>query len=218
MVYPSAPWTLQGDALQTLQPVDIDRVRSTVPTELDIAAVFPGKTLAGIYLASYQIGSALIYSELIVVSALIRYADRLGAWISHIYVDNPDSVAGGREIWGLPKELAEFDWQPGKPHAVTVRQGDRVLCRLDSTWQLPGIPVPFALGGFSMQDDKFLWFPAKSSLRLSAIGASVQVPPESPFASLGLDQPWLSFYGDELQLTVGAPEVVGQREVRYSYS
>jgi acetoacetate decarboxylase len=47
-------------------------------------------------------------------------------------VDNPDSVAGGREIWGLPKELAEFSWLGGDrvltflSVRLTVRQNNKM--------------------------------------------------------------------------------------------
>lgn len=210
MLYPAPPWTLRGFAMQTLQPIDIDRARLYVPSELEIVSFFPGKTLGGIYVSTYGTGSALQYSELIVVSAFTRQDNRFGAWISHIYVDNPDSVAGGREIWGLPKELADFEWQIGKPHCVTVRQQGQLLCKFEATWQLPGVPVPFAIGSFSQSAQNLLWFLAESRLRLSAISTTVVVPPESAFYSLGLHQPWLSFYGDELNLQVGAPIALGQ--------
>jgi acetoacetate decarboxylase len=45
----------------------------------------------------------LEYNELIIIAAVLGYKGKFGAWISHIYVDNPDSVAGGREIWGYLK-------------------------------------------------------------------------------------------------------------------
>lgn len=68
----------------------------------------PGWTFGGVYCAHYGAGSTLEYLELIVIPGLVRRGHRLGAWISHIYVDDAQSVAGGRSIWALPKELAEF--------------------------------------------------------------------------------------------------------------
>src|SRR5437867_5261733 len=124
MLYPPAPWTLQGNAIQTLQFVDSARVRPLIPPALKLVSPWPGRTLGGLYLARYGPGSTLEYNELIVVAALTRGAGRFGIWVSHIYVDDPASMAGGREIWGLPKELAEFDREPG---GVIARQGDRVL-------------------------------------------------------------------------------------------
>lgn len=225
MAYPSAPWTLRGFALQTIQPVDVDRVRSSIPGELEIVSIFPGKTIGGIYVSSYGTGSTLQYSELIVVSALVRQGARLGAWISHIYVDNVDSIAGGRDIWSLPKENAQFDWQPGKPHCVTVRQDDRILCRLNTNWQigipnisLPALPIPIALGTFSATDDHLLWFSAGGTLNLSPTGGTVDVPIGSPFYGFGLDRPWQTLYGDNLNLTIDAPSIVGTRARAYRYS
>lgn len=59
MTYPSAPWTLKGYAVQTLQLVDSAQARSFVPPDLDIISVLPGKTLGGVYLTSYRPGSVL---------------------------------------------------------------------------------------------------------------------------------------------------------------
>ena len=53
-------------------------------------------------LANYT-GGTLAYHELIVFS----HATTRGMVISHIYVDAEQSMHGGREIWGLPKELAD---------------------------------------------------------------------------------------------------------------
>lgn len=113
MTHPPAPWTLQGYAIQSAHLLDIERVRPYIPQEFGIIQVLPGKTVGGVYLSHYGSGSVLEYSELIVVAGLVSYSGKFGGWISHIYVDNPDSVAGGREIWGLPKELAEFTWKKG---------------------------------------------------------------------------------------------------------
>jgi acetoacetate decarboxylase len=67
--YPAAPWTLMGYAVQTLQFVDTRQARSFVPSKLRILSVLPGKTLGGMYLASYGPGSVLEYDELIVAAA-----------------------------------------------------------------------------------------------------------------------------------------------------
>lgn len=206
MTHPQAPWTLQGYAFLTLQLVDTARVRSLIPAELEVVAVWPGKTAGGIYVASYGSGSTLEYNELIVVGAIVRHAGKLGAWISHIYVDNPDSVTGGREIWGLPKELAQFTWGQ---HSVHVHQAERLLCSLGSRWQAPGWQQQLTLPSFGTLGSQLLLFEAKSRTRLCLFGADLQVPPESPFSKLGFAQTWLSFYCNPLHLVVDAPKVVG---------
>ncbi len=148
MTYPQAPWKLKGHGFLALHWVDIDRVRPFIPQHLQIFSFFPGKTLGGVFIGSYEDGSTLRYSELIAVPALIHYQGKIGTWISHIYVDNPDSVAGGRAIWGLPKEMAQFEWET--PSSVTVQQGDRPLCNFRSHWNLSGIEHPIQVPAFSL--------------------------------------------------------------------
>jgi hypothetical protein len=61
--------------------------------------LIPTGLTSGLLLASYT-GGTLAYHELIVF--------RTGLVISHIYVDDERSLSGGREIWRLPKALAQF--------------------------------------------------------------------------------------------------------------
>jgi len=111
--YPPAPWRLRGWAVQSLHLVDIVAVRPILPPGLRIMPVAPGRTLGCTYVAGYGPGSVLEYHELIVLPALTWRAGRIGFWVSHIYVDHPASAAGGRAVWNLPKELAEFSVEEG---------------------------------------------------------------------------------------------------------
>ncbi len=171
MPYPQAPWRLQGCAIQTLHLVNIDQVRPLIPLELEIISVWPGKTLASVYLSNYGSGSVLEYSELIIVPALVNYQRKIGGWISHIYVDNADSVAGGREIWGLPKELAEFTWEQG--NHVTVHQGNRKLCSLKYNQQILAWRQWLSASGFSAKGADLLIFPAEFKSVLGLIFADI---------------------------------------------
>ena len=215
MPYPQAPWTLQGYAIVTGHLINIDRVRHLIPSELEIISVFPGKTVGGVYLSYYGHGSVLEYSELIVIPAAVGYQGKIGGWVSHIYVDNPDSVAGGREVWGLPKELAEFTWERGE--RVTVRQGNRTLCSLNYKQQTFAWQQWLGGSSFSAKDANLLNFSAELESRLGFIGSKLEVPTESPFSGIGLGQPFLSVRCEQMSLRVRAPEVVGQRAVEYSY-
>ncbi|MBE9052914.1 acetoacetate decarboxylase family protein [Nostocales cyanobacterium LEGE 11386] len=214
MPYPSAPWTLVGEAIQTLHLVNIDQVRSPtvgrslslVPTELNIISIWPGKTLGGIYLARYKSGSVLQYNELIVVPAVVFYQGKIGVWISHIYVDNADSVAGGREIWGLPKELADFTWEEKR---VTVRQGGRLLCRLNYNQQNLAWRQQLGTSAFSVMDDNLLTFRAEIDARLGLVGANLDISAESPFAGITLSQPFATVRCEQMKLLVDAPKVQG---------
>jgi hypothetical protein len=220
MTYPNAPWKLEGYAIQTLHLVDIKQAVSFVPSELEIVSLLPGKTLAGTYVSSYEAGSLLEYNELIVVPAFVRYQGYIGAWISHIYVDNEDSVAGGREIWGLPKEMAEFSWDNhGK---VSVKQNQRELYQLSykkdwlslSTWwkqELRGN----AFGGLGSE---LLYFQNDFKSQINLLKSNLEIPQHSPFASLHLGQPWLTVKLQNLELLAGVPKLLGNEVINLSYN
>lgn len=137
-------------------------------------------------MAAYGAGSVLGYHELIVISALVRYRRRVGAWVSHIYVDDPLSVAGGREIWGLPKQLAEFSWDELSGAAV-IQQGERALCTLKPIRRFLSGRLPVFLPAFSQKGADLVWFRANGTARLGLVRGNFNVPSTSPFSVLGFD-------------------------------
>lgn len=204
MSYPSPPWNLQGFAYVSLQLIDFDQAYLHIPSDLELVSVLPGYTIGGIYLSHYGANSALSYSELIVVPGVVRSGEALGAWISHIYVDNSDSVAGGQQIWGLPKQLAEFHWQRDRT-AVAVQQTDRLLCNLQTSWQLPLWQQPFAGTVLSQLQTTLVQFVGQASFRVRLTGAQLTIPDTAPFANLGLDRPLVVVGCHDLDLLVKAP-------------
>ncbi len=207
MTYPQPPWTLKGDAFVTLQLLDIARVRPLIPAELNIVSVLPGKTIGGVYLSKYSSGSVLEYSELIIIAGVLSYEGKFGGWVSHIYVDNPDSVAGGRQVWGLPKELAQFSWEAS---SVTVSQAGNLLCKLNYQRQSFGLPLKLSASAFSCKESNLLIFPAFVEANFGLVSSSLEIPTTSPFAKLNISQPILTVHSDRLKLVVDAPTVVGQ--------
>lgn len=213
MNYPSPPWNLKGYAVQTLNFIDIERAKPFIPSELGIVSVLPGKTLGGIYLSAYVSGS-LQYNELIVVPGLTRYEGKIGAWISHIYVDSEASVAGGREIWGLPKEMAQFTWERDR---VTAKQNDRLLCGLNfqpswlnlSTWWQP----QFSANAFGGLDTNLLLFSNNFAANIVMLSGKATIPQNTPFASLNLSQPQFTFKLNQLNLTTGVPKIIGKKSI-----
>lgn len=209
MAYPPAPWTLVGHAVQTLQLVDTRQARSFVPSELKMVSVLPGRTIGGVYLASYGPGSVLEYNELIVAAALTRHAGRSGFWISHIYVDDADSVAGGREIWGLPKELAQFTWERGEQRQVLVRHEDRLLCVLTYGHERLLWRQRLVMPSLSIRGSDLLFFKGAINARLGVARGRLEVPAESPFVFLGLGRAWMTYHYKEMAFVAGVPQIMG---------
>lgn len=214
MTYPPAPWHLQGYAIQTLNFLDIKTSRCFIPSELEIVSILPGKTLGGVYLSVYQSGSILQYNELIVVAGLVRYQNQIGSWISHIYVDSEKSVAGGRNIWGLPKEMAEFTWENEQ---IIVKQSDSLLCCLSyksswvniSTWW----QQRFSANAYSGLESDLLLFTSHFKSKISLLSGSLAIPHDSPFANLNIGQPWLTLNLQQLNLIADVPQAVGKKAV-----
>ncbi|MEH1833291.1 MAG: acetoacetate decarboxylase family protein [Nostoc sp.] len=207
MTYPSTPWILQGYAYQTLQLVDTKSIRTLVPTEMEIYNILPGKTLGGVYLACYGSGSVLEYSELFVAAALVRYAGRLGLFCSHVYVDNADAAAAGREIWGLPTQMADFSWSKTKHVCCRVRQQQRLLCTLEVDWQLLLWQQSLALPSFSANESNLFLFEGEAECRLGLVSARLAVPAQSPLTNLGNSQPWLTICAQSLHLVAYEPKI-----------
>ncbi|MGB3760607.1 MAG: acetoacetate decarboxylase family protein [Rivularia sp. (in: cyanobacteria)] len=219
MTYPAAPWNLKGYAVQTLQLVDIEQASKFIPSELEIVSLLPGKTLASIYISCYESGSLLTYNELIVVPGFVRYQGKFGGWISHIYVDNPDSVAGGREIWGLPKEMAEFCWNNG---SVKVSQNNRELCSLRyqkgflnlSTWWQQELSA----GSFGGLGSELLYFENQFKTQIALMEGKLKIPQDNPFSALKIDKPLFTLNLQKLELIAGVPKVVGAKAPDLSYN
>jgi acetoacetate decarboxylase len=211
MSYPPSPWHLYGTALQTLHAIDLATAKQFVPPDFDIVAVLPGKTVGSVYLSVYESNSTLQYHELIVAPALVRYQGKIGAWISHIYVDNSQSVEGGRNIWGLPKQMADFSWDDRQ---VNVSQANHCLCRVDRS----SLALPLSFwGNFKISGNVFgglereiLAFRGDVTARLKWQPLNLHIPAASPFAPLDLGNPFFSVGFDRLQLTANSPSIVGQ--------
>jgi Acetoacetate decarboxylase (ADC) len=99
--YPAAPWQMVGSLWLTLF-----RVREPVD-DLRPAGVY------GAAFVSYQEGSPLTYSEFLVARPISTTKDGRRVTITDIWVDSPASVAGGRELWAIPKGLCDFSFESG---------------------------------------------------------------------------------------------------------
>lgn len=127
VAYPAAPWQMVGSMWLTVFRLTRD-VDATRP--------------AGIYGAafvSYEEGSPLTYGELLVARALRKGegpsdgspmpgAGR-GVTITDIWVDSPASVAGGRELWAIPKGLCDFDYETSRRGPLSTAEWSASLGR-----------------------------------------------------------------------------------------
>jgi hypothetical protein len=103
--YPPPPWRLLGQSWAGL-------FRATRPLDLPagLRHMLPPRWLF-VGLARYREGT-LRYDEFFTAS-VARSGAKIGLYVQQIWVSDARSQAGGRGIWGLPKELATFTWHDG---------------------------------------------------------------------------------------------------------
>jgi hypothetical protein len=215
--YPPAPWTLGGWGVATVGLVDAAAAAEFVPDGAHLVQVAPRKTLGGLFLA-YERGP-LVYRELNVVAGLARVGTRLAFLLPRLYVDSPASLAGGHEIWGLPKELASFDIAHDiGVTSIEVRQGSRAICRLRCNVPTSGMRLPLPMPSFGVREREFLFFTGRLAARIALARATVAIDSESEFATLGLHKPRLSVRCDNLTLTVPPPRIVARVRERRAHA
>lgn len=91
--YPPAPWQMHAQLWLSLFRVPAAQGR-------------PGG-VHGVALVRYDDPSPLTYGELLVARPVT--SPGTGVTIDQIWVDSAASMAGGRELWAIPKELCDFD-------------------------------------------------------------------------------------------------------------
>jgi acetoacetate decarboxylase len=94
--YPPAPWNMHGQLWLSLFRVR----RGDHPDRA------PG--VYGVAWVKYEEPSPLTYGELLVAHLVDKAVN-----ITDIWVDSPASVAGGRALWAIPKDLCEFTFGSG---------------------------------------------------------------------------------------------------------
>ena len=104
--YPPAPWRLHGQAHFHVLAVRAGRLPSTPGGFAPL--VLGGHGLVVVGWVDYRGDSVLRYRELL-AAVVGRWSGGLTVTVTHMWVDSPASRAGGRELWGYPKELAEFE-------------------------------------------------------------------------------------------------------------
>ena len=204
--YPPAPWKLSGSSVQALCLMPIARIGTLIPPEARIVPVLPGRTLAALYCAEYRPPSALCYHELAVAPALIRARGRIGFWISHIYVDLPASMHAGRDIWGLPKQLAAF--HSSGPEEMTVTQDGRNLCNICWSSGAWSVPLPLLLPVVSRRGSHLQRFTASGRCATGLRSGRIAIDAGAPLEMREFQNVRRLFVARHLSLHVSPPRAL----------
>ncbi|WP_238010657.1 acetoacetate decarboxylase family protein [Dactylosporangium sp. AC04546] len=204
MAYPPEPWSLRGTMHVSVWVVP----RSVVPPlpaglRGAVRVVrLGGQAVVGTAWVDYQPGGDMSYRELL-AATLTRSGARPRVTISHIWVDSPDSRDGGRELWGIPKDLADLTVTDVAATAET-RSGPIASSAIRAGRLLPlRLPVAFRVAQDLAGAAKVT--PVRSTARYGTARVAWDVAADGPLAFLSGRRPLLSMVATDFRMRFGDP-------------
>jgi acetoacetate decarboxylase len=196
--FPSPPWQLKAQMWLSLFVVR-DSGREDRPAGLYGAAF-----------VDYEDGGALTYHELL-VARLLRDGRAPRVRVTDIWVDSPESLAGGRSLWALPKQLADLPLRSSGWGVATrtsfsgVADGQHL-----ATGTFTAVPraaivrTPFSTSTSQERPDgSVLVTPFGGSARSLPCRGRWRFDPDGPLAFLHDRRPFLSFRLRDVDLRFG---------------
>jgi hypothetical protein len=196
--YPAAPWNMKGQLW-------MGTFKSDAPVQLPTGLNhFLDPNTLVVILVRYLEGT-LSYDEF-AIGTLTRLGPRIGVYVDAIWVNSLASVWGGRRIWGLPKNLAEFAWQ-GSTVRVTDEQGLIATVTVDtSPIDSPKIWMPMP-GVGQLENNQFVFTVGQLWARLGKGHMHIDEWPTRFGYHLG-STPTFSMAAKPFQMTVPAGKVL----------
>lgn len=212
--YPPGPWHLNGELLVSVLRVPLARVpgldRAVPPRHRPV--LLGGDVLVGLALARYVPGGTLAYDELLTaVLTRPRGSPAPRVTVPQIWVTSAASAAGGRALWGIPKD------------ACTVRRqrttvGGRVALHADVTADglpvatlralvgrtvLPGLPPLPVVTAQRRDDGSGVVTGNRARAAVRTLRARWDLDPDGPLGHLAGSRPLLSVAFTDAALTFG---------------
>jgi hypothetical protein len=208
--YRAEPWELRGQthlSIWSLPAAQLPRLPD------DLAAVarpvtVGGRGLVGTAWVEYEPGGVLQYSELL-SAVVVRHRARPRVSIVDIWVDSPASRDGGRELWGIPKELAELEINPcatSGMDGLTARA--RTAAALFAQTSIsPGRRYPgrrpIRLSVIQLLGQQVKLTPVRGWASIRRASATWQVTPSGPLAELSVRRPVLTVTLRDFRIVFG---------------
>lgn len=198
--YPPQPWRLHGQAYVSVWRLPVGRLRAAMPPGVQPVTV-RGQAVVGTAWVDYQPGGVLSYRELL-AAVLVRS----GAWpavtITEIWVDSTRSLAGGRELWGIPKQLARLAMADGGASAEDAR-GVIASARLRRRAG-PPLRLPARITVVQQSSGGILRTPVRATGHVHAAQVRWRLDPAGPLGYLHGLQPTVSFALRDFRLRFGS--------------
>ncbi|UWP85121.1 acetoacetate decarboxylase family protein [Dactylosporangium fulvum] len=208
MAYPPEPWSLRGRMFVSVWVLPAAAVPA-LPGELAGAVHVvrcAGRAVVGTAWVDYRPGGDMTYRELL-AATLVRAGARPRVTISHIWVDSVDSRDGGRELWGIPKELAELAIGEGAAEAAAIASAS-----LHGGTGLP-VRLPVAFRVVQALAAKVRTTPVRATARYGTARVGWRVAPDGPLGFLAGRRPLLSVVADDFRMRFGTAQPAVDRGV-----
>lgn len=179
-----------------------------------------GRVAVGAAWVKYEPGGVLHYQELL-SAVLVHHHGRPRVSIIDIWVDSVASREGGRRLWGIPKELAEFRIDaddeplvdasatlpgpvppPGLPGAAPEPAAPFASALVRLKGRLPGrFPLGFSVA--QALGEQVRHTPVRGRAGLRTANAAWRPDPDGPLGYLAARRPVLSLAVTDFWLTFG---------------
>ena len=200
--YPAQPWHLTAHSYVGIYLVPA-RLLTPPPPGTKRITVF-GRAIVSTAFFVYEEPSPLTYNE-IMATALVRKGWRSYVNILKIWVDSEASRDGGRELWAIPKDLADF---VVTPHSSYVgAEGGTGIGALSITRvrSLPvGVPIGFRIA--QERDNAVLLTKVRGRGRIGLAKARWTFEPDGPLGYLSGRRSLLTLALRPLRIVFGSAD------------
>ncbi|MFC4002244.1 acetoacetate decarboxylase family protein [Prauserella oleivorans] len=200
--YPPEPWHLAASAylsMWTVPRAELPRVPGIVdPLTLG------GRAVVVTAWFDYLPAGQMSYHELLSTVAIHNGLRPTGT-ITEIWVDSAASMVGGRELWGIPKDLADFEFTYGRGFTATAATGDDWIATAAFSPR-PGLPVRLPANFAICQDvgGRRKVSAVESAGKPCLAAASWNINPAGPLGYLAGRRPILSAHLSDVRIRFGA--------------
>ncbi|WP_173874081.1 acetoacetate decarboxylase family protein [Streptomyces albus subsp. chlorinus] len=223
--YPPQPWHLRGEMFAALWQLPVSGLPDWhLPPGVRLSR-WRNRCAVVTFWVDYRRGGTLAYRELLVAVAVRDRRGPAGCAVE-AWVDDARSAAGGRALWGIPKQLARFSFATGLPtgrggrtHAYTglVSAPGREDARVGAV-QLDVLSLPGRVRLRSRLLQPHLGGVCEVPMRLRATAslarARLSAPPDGPLGYLAGRRPLAAVSLHGFTATVGSPPPDGRRARR----
>jgi len=187
--YPPEPWNLAGQAYLSVWRVPVSEL-PTLPDGVE-PVVAAGRAQVFTAWIDYQEPGQLQYHELLATVAV--RGERLSSSITDIWVDSEVSLAGGRALWGIPKDLAALDFTHGRTFTASAATQEDWIATAAFTTR-PSLPIrtPAAFDVVQMLDGRLKRSPVRAKARPCPAAADWRLNEHGPLGFLAGQRPVLS--------------------------